>query len=103
MATVRRWAEFTHGKGALMNRIPASLRKAILVMLLLAAATFVVMSAPVSEAAGGTNCTYYSDASYTTVVGQFGYDCCNNPVAWGIKTAYAQCSSACFICYPPPR
>jgi hypothetical protein len=37
------------------------------------------------------------------VVGQFGYDCCNNPVAWGIKTAYAQCSSACFICYPPPR
>lgn len=52
------------------------------------------------EAAG--NCTYYSDASHTTVVGQYGYDCCNNRIAWGAKTQYSQCGG-CFICYPPPQ
>lgn len=86
-----------------MHRSSASVRKAILVTLLLAVAIFATTTVPVSEAAGGTNCTYYSDAGHTTVVGQYGYDCCNNLVAWGIKTAFSQCSSACFICYPPPR
>jgi hypothetical protein len=86
-----------------MNRIPAPLRKAIFGALLLAAAIFAATSSPISEAAPAGNCTYYSDASRTTVVGQYGYDCCNNRVAWGTKTAFYQCSSACFICYPPPR
>lgn len=86
-----------------MYGIPLPLRKAILAALLLAAVTFAVTSAPVSEAATGSNCTYYSDASKTTVVGQYGYDCCNNLIAWGTKTSYYTCSSACFICYPPPR
>ncbi len=58
-------------------------------------------SAPVADAA--TNCTYYSDASHTTVVGEFGIDCCNNHVARGHKTQFSFCSSACLICYPPPR
>lgn len=83
--------------------IPRSLRNVLLTALLLAAASFAATTAPVSEAAPGSNCTYYSDASKTTVVGQFGKDCCNNNVAWGTKTAYSTCSSACFICYPPPR
>lgn len=48
-----------------------------------------------------SNCTYYSDASHTTVVGQYGYDCCNNKVSWGTKTQHSVCG-ACFICYPPP-
>jgi hypothetical protein len=54
-------------------------------------------------AAAGSNCTYYSDASHTTVVGRFGRDCCNNNVAWGVKTQFSSCSSACLICFPPPQ
>lgn len=53
-----------------------------------------------SSVDAASNCTYYSDASHTTVVGQYGYDCCNNKVAWGSKTPHSQCG-ACFICYPP--
>lgn len=53
-------------------------------------------------AAPANNCTYYSDATHTTVVGRFGYDCCNNRVAWGVKTQFVQCSQACFLCTPPP-
>jgi hypothetical protein len=48
-----------------------------------------------------SNCTYYSNASLTTIVGRFGYDCCNNPVAWGKKSAYKVCGG-CFPCVPPP-
>lgn len=48
------------------------------------------------------NCTYYSNPFHTTVVGQFGYDCCNNPVAWGVKTPYSVCGG-CFPCFPPPQ
>lgn len=58
-------------------------------------------AAPPADAANN-NCTYYSDATYTTVVGEFGYDCCNNRVARGRKTQYVRCSSACFLCVPPP-
>jgi hypothetical protein len=86
-----------------MHRISRPVRKALLAALLLAAATFAATSSPVTEAATGSNCTYYSDATYTTVVGQYGRDCCNNNIAWGTKTSYSKCSSACFICYPPPR
>jgi len=49
-----------------------------------------------------SNCTYYNNASHTQVVGQFGYDCCNNPVAWGKKTKFSACGG-CFPCIPPPR
>jgi hypothetical protein len=61
-----------------------------------------VLVTPKTEAAAGSNCTYYSSGSYTTVVGQFGYDCCNNKVAWGTKTKWSRCGG-CFICFPPPR
>ncbi len=53
-------------------------------------------------ARAASNCTYYSNAAHTTIVGQFGYDCCNNPVAWGMKTKYSSCGG-CFPCTPPPR
>lgn len=58
-------------------------------------------SSPV-QAAPGSNCTYYSNASKTTVVGKFGKDCCNNTVAWGVKTQWSTCGG-CFVCTPPPR
>ena len=78
------------------------LRRAILSALLLAAlAVGAMATAPPLDAA--SNCTYYSDATYTVVVGRFGRDCCNNQVAWGVKTQFSQCSSACLICFPPPR
>jgi hypothetical protein len=48
-----------------------------------------------------SNCTYYSNAAHTTVVGRFGKDCCNNNVAWGSKTAFKVCGG-CFPCTPPP-
>ena len=48
-----------------------------------------------------SNCTYYNNAQHTHIVGQFGFDCCNNPVAWGRKTAFSECGG-CFICFPPP-
>jgi hypothetical protein len=57
---------------------------------------------PVASGEAAGNCTYYSDASHTMVVGQYGYDCCNNQIAWGTKTQYSECGG-CFICYPPPR
>ena len=78
-----------------------TLRKAVLTALLVGAATVAATTAPKIEAAAGSNCTYYSDASHTTVVGQYGKDCCNNTVAWGSKTVYSVCGG-CFICYPPP-
>lgn len=76
------------------------MKKATLTVLLLSLlALGAAVSVPSVDAA--SNCTYYSDATYTTVVGQYGYDCCNNKVAWGRKTQFSQCGG-CFICYPPP-
>lgn len=79
----------------------ATARRALFAAFLLAIALFSTVAVPSSEAAPSGNCTYYSDASKTTVVGQYGYDCCNNRVAWGSKTAYYTCGG-CFICFPPP-
>lgn len=61
----------------------------------------VTMHSP-PDAAAVSNATYFSNGSYTQVVGQFGYDCCNNPVAWGIKTKFVV-YGGCFPCVPPPR
>jgi hypothetical protein len=81
-----------------------TLRRAILATLLLSVMAFalLVLAVPSSVAAPSGNCTYYNTAAHTTVVGQYGYDCCNNRVAWGTKTQYSSCGG-CFICFPPPR
>jgi len=55
-----------------------------------------------SEAAAASNCSYYNNANHSTLVGQFGRDCCNNTVAWGTKTRFSECSSGCLLCVPPP-
>ena len=86
-----------------MINVLHSSKKALLAVALLGLlATGIVAFAPSADAATSSNCTYYSNANYTTVVGQYGYDCCNTRVAWGVKTQYSQCGG-CFICYPPPR
>lgn len=57
---------------------------------------------PSINTASAGNCTYYSDATHTQVVGEYGRDCCNNDIHWGTKTAFHQCSKACLPCQPPP-
>ena len=88
----------------MLRFITAALWRLILAALIsgaaISATTILLQSS--SEAAPGKNCTYY-DSSYTTVVGRYGKDCCNNTIAWGQKTRYAQCSDACLLCTPPPR
>jgi len=81
-----------------------TLRRAILATFLLSVMAFalLVLAVPASVAAPSGNCTYYNNAAHTTVVGQYGYDCCNNRVAWGTKTQYSVCGG-CFVCFPPPR
>jgi hypothetical protein len=82
----------------------ATLRRAILATFLLSVMAFalLVLATPASVAALSGNCTYYNNAAHTMVVGQYGYDCCNNHVAWGTKTQYSVCGG-CFVCFPPPR
>ena len=63
---------------------------------------FAVAAHSPTDAFAVSNATYYSNASHTTVVGQFGHDCCNTAVAWGIKTKYVV-YGGCFPCVPPPR
>ena len=58
-------------------------------------------STATAPAAVASNCTYYNNAAHSVVVGQFGYDCCNNKVAWGHKTSFSVCGG-CFPCIPPP-
>jgi uncharacterized protein DUF6289 len=83
---------------------PIVRRTLLMALLIPILAVALWVSAPPSAAASnGANCTYYSDANHTTVVGQYGTDCCNNHIDWGIRTQYSVCSSGCFICYPPPR
>ena len=57
---------------------------------------------PTGQVGAASNCTYYSNAGHTTVVGRFGYDCCNNPVSWGKKSKFVVCGG-CFPCTPPPQ
>jgi hypothetical protein len=78
-----------------------TLRKLVLASLVAGAATFAAATPPVTEASPAGNCTFYSNASHTTVVGQRGKDCCNNPVSTGTTSPYYTCGG-CFICYPPP-
>jgi len=61
----------------------------------------VTMHSP-TNAVAASNVTYYNNAAHTMVVGQFGHDCCNNPVAWGKKSKYPV-YGGCFPCVPPPR
>ena len=79
-------------------------RRALLatVLLCVTAVTILALTASPAPAAGSSNCTYYSNASKMTVVGRFGKDCCNNNVAWGVKTQWSTCGG-CFVCLPPPR
>jgi hypothetical protein len=81
-----------------------SMRSRILLitMVFLVGLLFGLSTQSPTDAWAVTNATYYSNGSYTQVVGQFGVDCCNNPVAWGTKTKFV-IYGGCFVCFPPPR
>jgi hypothetical protein len=71
------------------------IRKLVLMALVLAIMTF-ALTADVRQAeavviAGPSVCAYYSDATYTTVVGARGTGCCNSTINWGITTPYKRC------------
>ena len=68
-------------------------RKIVLMTLLLAVvALALTASVPRAEAIGGLFvCAYYSDATYTTVVGARGNGCCGTVINWGITTPYQKC------------
>ena len=70
------------------------------VLVAVAMGTFVLLT-PTTDAFGGL-CTYYSNGSYTTVVGQRGQDCCGNPVSWGQITPFRRCETVYCIWCPPP-
>ena len=82
----------------------SAIRRTVFASMLMGVIIFAVVALSVSPApaAPAGNCTYYNNAAHQTVVGQFGKDCCNNPVAWGVKTKWSSCGG-CFICFPPPR
>ncbi|HEV7509051.1 MAG TPA: hypothetical protein VGS07_29515 [Thermoanaerobaculia bacterium] len=87
-----------------MNNLisPQTLRRCLLAALLLAATAFsLTTAAPVTFASPAGNCTFYNNASHSTVVGEHGKDCCNNPVSWGTTSSFYTCGG-CFICFPPP-
>ncbi len=69
-------------------------RIVIAAVALVVAAGIYIAALPTSEALviGGPNvCAYYSNATYTTVVGARGTGCCGTVINWGITTQWKRC------------
>jgi hypothetical protein len=62
-------------------------RALVIALAIAASATVWVGTAPETDAALGF-WAYYSNATYTTVVGARGTGCCGQPINWGITTPY---------------
>ena len=79
-------------------------RKLILAVGLIAALSLaVVASMPQPAEAANVDCYYYSDSTFTTLVGARGKDCCGNPIDWGVTSPYVRCEPVpvCVWCPPP--
>lgn len=72
-----------------MNRFRSMLnvKVAVAILVLAGLAAIYVATTPTNDAGLGI-WVYYSNASYTTVVGARGTACCGEVVNWGITTAY---------------
>ena len=85
-----------------MRHISSStIRKLLLVLAVVAVAT--LAAAPVTEAIQNGLCTYYNNAQHSQVVGQRGFDCCGNPVNWGITSSFVFCHQEYCVWCPPPE
>lgn len=58
---------------------------------------------PAAAAISNQDCTFFSDASETQVVGQRGVDCCGASIDWGVTTPFFTCEPVpvCIWCPPP--
>jgi ABC-type enterobactin transport system permease subunit len=66
----------------------------ILAAVVLAAAFAPLLGPSAQAAVGGPHvCAYYSDATFTTVVGARGTGCCGETISWGITTPYKRCEA----------
>jgi hypothetical protein len=87
----------------MMNKVNMFLRHrgALLAVLLIVLGSALGLLTPVDEAQSAICAfrpvirTYYSDATYTTAVGQRGNDCSCNGVFWGVTSAYVQSQTLC--------
>ena len=69
-------------------------RIAVAAIVFVVAVGVYVGSLPRTEAiviAGPSVCTYYSSATYKTVVGARGTGCCGEVISWGVTTKYVRC------------
>lgn len=78
-----------------MSRIRAFLTSKIVIasLFVLIGGAIYIASLPKSDAVGGQVCAYYSNASYTTVVGARGSGCCGSVINWGVITPYRKCQT----------
>jgi Family of unknown function (DUF6289) len=78
-----------------MSRIRSFMTVQVLIaaLFVVIGAAIYVTSLPKSDAGGALVCSYYSDATYTHVVGARGTGCCGVPISWGVTTAYKKCQT----------
>jgi hypothetical protein len=92
--------------GVLMKIVPKSLRSraARLALLLVVLGSVTGLLSPVQEAQAACAFrpvlrSYYSDATYTTMVGQRGNDCTCNGVFWGVTSSFMKSETLCCPVY----
>jgi hypothetical protein len=77
-----------------MRRHPARLASSLVFVaaVTLAALGILAFAPPVADAiAGPSVCTYYSNATYTQIVGGQSVGCCGGVSSWGQRTAFVRC------------
>ena len=68
-----------------------------------ALALTVLATAPrTAEAASNQDCTYFSDATQSQVVGQRGVDCCGASIDWGVTSPFFTCEPVPVCIWCPP-
>jgi hypothetical protein len=66
------------------------------------ALTVLATSPRPADAASNQDCTYFSDASLSQVVGQRGVDCCGNSIDAGVTSPYFTCEPVPVCIWCPP-
>lgn len=85
--------------------LPRKLVVALGLTFALALTVFAVAPRTAEASSGGNqDCTFFSDASHSQVVGQRGLDCCGNSIDAGTTSPYFVCEAVpvCIWCPPTP-